>query len=155
MSLRTLLRTVLLAPIAVLAAAPTRAQTPVATFAVVVGTVEVQRGGKGDWSAAAVGSPVFAADSLRAGANAFAKLIFVDDVVLDVGAATELTIESYAAGKGPRRSLLHLSQGGWRHGSAATAEKAPAEIETPTAVVRVQNRISSFATTPPRRRPMW
>lgn len=137
---RTLLRTALLAPVLVLAAAPARAQTPVATFAVVVGTVEVQRGGRGDWSASTVGSSVSTADSVRTAPDATAKLVFVDDVVLDVGAATELTIESYSAGrKGPRRSQLHLAQGGmeaWVGGYSA--EGARFEVETPTAVVRVQ-----------------
>src|SRR5215475_4004370 len=123
---RTLLRTALLAPLMVLAALPGHAQTPAATFVVVVSPVEVQRGGKGDWSAVAVGSPLFAGDSVRTGANAFAKLIFVDDVVMDLGATTELAVPSYAAGRGSRRSLIRLAQGGievWVGGYSAEGSR--------------------------------
>src|SRR5215468_5125208 len=139
MILRIFLRSGLLALLTALPVLPAHAQTPAATFSVVAGTVEVQRAGRGDWQPAAVGSPVFADDSVRTGPNGFAKLVFIDDVVLDLGSTSELVVEQYAAGRGTRRSLLHLTQGAietWVAGYSAEGSRF--EIETPTAVVRVQ-----------------
>lgn len=138
MTPRALVRTALLA--LTVAAPAANGQTPVARVASVAGSVEVQRAGKGEWLAAAVGSPVFAADAVRSGANAFAKLLFADDGVVDLGPSTELSIERYAGGKGARRSLLRLTQGALEvlvHGYGD--ESARYEVETPTAVVRVQS----------------
>ncbi len=135
---RALVRIALLALTVVAPAA--YGQTPVARFASVAGPVEVQRAGKGEWLAAAVGNPAFTGDAVRTGANAFAKLLFVDDVVVDLGPSTELAIERYASGKGARRSLLRLAQGALEvlvHGYSE--EGARFEVETPTAVVRVQS----------------
>lgn len=137
---RLLLRTVLLALLAGVAVPATHAQPQIASIASVAGPVEVQRGGSGDWLAAAIGSPLFVADAVRTGPNAFAKLLFVDDVVVDLGPTTSVTIESYAGTKGPRRSLLQLTQGSleaWVSGYSS--EAARWAVETPTAVVRVQS----------------
>lgn len=140
MTARALVRTALLALTAVVAAPAAHAQTPTARFASVAGPVEVQRAGKGEWVTAAVGNPVSAGDAVRVGANAFAKLLFVDDAVVDLGPSTEISIERYAsAGKGPRRSLLHLVQGALEVlVGGYGGESARYEVETPTAVVRVQ-----------------
>jgi opacity protein-like surface antigen len=134
----TLFRAALVALLAATAAAAAQAQTQIASLASVAGPVEVQRGGQGDWLAAAIGSPVFVADSVRTGPNAFARLLFADDVVVDLGATTSLTIESYAGAKGPRRSLLQLAQGSIEaFVSGYGSEAARWAVETPTAVVRV------------------
>lgn len=136
----TVLRTVLLTLLIAVAAAAAYGQAQSASFASVAGPVEVQRGGSGDWLAAAIGSPLFVGDAVRTGANAFAKLLFVDDVVVDLGPATSLTIESYAGSKGPRRSLLQLSQGAIEaFVSGYSPDGARWAVETPTAVVRVQS----------------
>jgi hypothetical protein len=128
--------------LALAAGAAAHAQTQVASVASVVGSVEVQRGGTGDWLAAAIGSPIFVTDALRTGPNAFTKLVFVDDVVVDVGPTTQLAIEGYAGAKGPRRSLLHLDQGVLEVlVTGYEGETARWEVETPTAVMRVQGAV--------------
>jgi hypothetical protein len=138
MNARTLLLTVSLALIAAIATAA-RGQTPVASVAALTGTVEVQRGAKGEWQAATIGSPVFASDAVRSGAAAAAKLIFVDDAVLNLAPSTAFTVEHYAGGKGARRSLLRLTQGKIEAlVSGYGGESARFEVETPTAVARVQ-----------------
>src|SRR5262245_45289013 len=138
MNPRTLLRNALLALIAAVAASPARAEVQVASFASVLGSVEVQRSGKGEWLAAAIGSPVFDGDVIRSAANGFGKLLFVDDVVVDLGAATQLSIERYAGAKGPRRSLLRLTQGALEAWVGGYSGESRWEVETPTAVARVQ-----------------
>lgn len=115
------------------------AQVPVANVASVVGAAEVQRSGKGEWQPVAVGSPVFAADAVRTGPGGFAKLVFVDEAVVDLGASSELLIERSGA-KRARRSVLRLDQGGieaWIGGSPE--DEGRYEVETPTAVVRPQS----------------
>jgi hypothetical protein len=132
----TFLRIAVLAVIAG-GAAPAHAQTQVASFASVVGAVEVQRA-KGEWLAASIGSPVFEGDSVRTAANAFGKLAFTDDVVVDLGSSTLVSIERYAGAKGPRRSLLRLNAGAMEAWVGGYSGEARWEVETPTAVVRVQ-----------------
>ena len=114
-------------------------QTLVANFAGVTGTVEVQHAGKGEWEAVAIGSPLLASDSVRTGAGAAARLIFVDDAVLTLGPSTEVAIEHYVGSKGPRRSLLRLTQGKIEVlVNGYGGEGSRYEVETPTAVARVQ-----------------
>lgn len=141
MSTRLLLLTAALA--ATLAATAAPAQTQIATFASASGEVEVQRGARGEWQPALVGNPVFAGDSVRTGeGGAAAKLVFVDDSVIDLANSTELTIERYAGAKGPRISLLRLAQGAIEALVAGYSDGgARYEVETPTAVVRVQGTI--------------
>jgi hypothetical protein len=135
-------RVVLLAlalAVAAFAVSPAHGQTQVASVASVMGSVEVQRGSAGDWLAAAIGSPVFAGDGVRSGPNSFTTLVFVDDAVVDVGPSTQLKVERYAGAKGPRRSLLRLDSGAIEaFVSGYGDENARWEVETPTAVVRVQ-----------------
>ena len=81
-----------------LVAAPfsARGQGQVASVVSVFGTVEVQRGGKGDWQPAPVGTSIFMADAVRTSPAAFAKLLFADNAVVDLGPSTQLSIEHYA-----------------------------------------------------------
>jgi hypothetical protein len=138
MIMPTLVRNAILTLGALVLASAAAAQTQVATFASIAGSAEVRRAGKGEWQPAALGSSVFATDAVRTGASGFAKLVFSDDVVVDLGSATELTIQEYAGGRS-KRSLLRLAQGklevlvrGYEGDSARY------EVETPTAVVRVE-----------------
>ncbi|MGH7789870.1 MAG: FecR family protein [Candidatus Binatia bacterium] len=126
-----------------LAAGSARAETQVATFASATGEVQVQRGARGEWQPALVGNPVFSGDSVRTGeGTAAAKLVFVDDAVVDLASGTELAIERYAGTKGPRISLLRLVQGAIEALVAGYGEGgARYEVETPTAVVRVQGTV--------------
>jgi hypothetical protein len=122
-----------------LSAAAAPAQHSVATVASLAGSAEVQRGGKGDWQPLAIGNPVLQGDVVRTASPGFAQLIFADDVVVDLGSATVLRVERYATGRGPRRSLLHLDQGTIEAlVSGYGGETARFEVETPTAVARVQ-----------------
>jgi ferric-dicitrate binding protein FerR (iron transport regulator) len=120
-------------------AVPAYGQVPIATLASLAGTVEVQRGGKGEWQAAALGSPVFAEDVVRTGPGAFTKLVFVDEVVVDLGPSSALAVERSGAAKRPRRSLLRLAQGALEAWIGADGESGRYEVETPTAVVRPQS----------------
>jgi hypothetical protein len=139
MATRALVRIALLAFTAVIGAPAAYPQTQVARFASVAGSVEVQHAGKGDWVAVAVGNPASVGDAVRVGPNAFAKLLFVDEALVDLGPSTEMSIERYASGKAPRRSLLHLNQGALEVlVGGYGGESARYEVETPTAVVRVQ-----------------
>jgi hypothetical protein len=138
MTARALVSTALLALVAVVASAA-HGQTLVASFAGLTGTVEVQHDAKGEWAAVTVGSPFFASDAVRSGAGAAAKLIFVDDAVLNVGPSTEVAVEHYVGGKGARRSLLRLTQGKIEVlVSGYGGESARYEVESPTALARVQ-----------------
>lgn len=114
-------------------------ETSVATVGSIAGGAEVQRGGKGDWQPLAIGHPVLQGDVVRTASPGAAKLIFADDVVIDVGSATVLHVERYPSGRGPRRALLHLDQGTIEAlVSGYGGETARFEVETPTAVARVQ-----------------
>lgn len=133
--------------IAVLAAAlapsPAPAQTHVATVASVLGTVELQRSGAGEWQPAMVGTLVAGLDDVRSGPASAGVLVFVDDAVIYLAANTELSIERYGAaqkGSGPRRALIKLARGKVEAiVSGYGDESARFEIETPTAVTRVQS----------------
>jgi hypothetical protein len=138
MNAHTLVRNAVMLFGVVMLASTAAAQTQVATVASAAGTVEVRRAGKGEWQVAGLGDPVFVSDAVRTGAGGFAKLVFVDDGVVDVGASTEVTIDDYAGGKS-KRSLLRLAQGKLEAlVSGAEAESARYEVETPTAVARAQ-----------------
>lgn len=127
--------TVLLA-VSLAAARPAVGQGSVATLASVIGPVEVQRAGRGEWRPAALGATVASADAVRVGTAGFAKLLFGDDNVVDLGPSTEVIVEPEHA-KGAPRTLLRLRHGvveafvGGLAGGAASLE-----VETPTAVAR-------------------
>jgi hypothetical protein len=115
------------------------AQTSVATFVSLVGGVEVQRDGKGEWQPATLGGEVYSADAVRSAAGAFAKLLFTDQSVINLGPASQLSIEWSVSSKGPRRVVFHLAQGAiLALASGYGAETARFEVETPTALARVQ-----------------
>lgn len=136
---RVLIRIALLGLTAAIAVSAARGQTTVATFAAVAGAVEVRRADKGEWQTVAIGSPLFASDAVRTATGAAAKLTFVDEAVLNVAPSTELTVVHYAAGKGPHRSLLRLTNGKIEAlVTGYSGEEARYEVETPSAVARVQ-----------------
>jgi hypothetical protein len=128
--------------LAVLAAGtPAHAQTAAATFARVAGNVEVQRGATGEWQAAFIGAPVFVGESVRTDANGSALLVFNDDGVLALGNATQVSVERYpGTAKNQRNALFKLTQGAVEAMvTGYKAEEARYEIETPSAVARVQS----------------
>lgn len=133
------LRTLLLASLAALllgAAAPS-APTQIATVAAVRGTVEVQRGEKGEWQPTFAGNPLFAGERVRSDAGGGATLVFSDDCVIVLGPATTLTADQYASR--PRRALFRLDGGAIEAiVSGYGGEAARWEVETASAVVRVQ-----------------
>jgi len=131
---------VLLTAAALTAPSTARAQGQIASIVSAYGGVEVQRGGKGEWQPAPLGSSIFTTDAVRTSAGAFAKLIFVDDAVVDLGPSTQVSIEHYGGARGTPRSLLRLTQGKVEAlVSGYASEEARYEIETPTAVVRAQS----------------
>src|SRR4029450_7319107 len=76
---RPLLRVLLLALIvAATAVSSAHGQMQVASVASVMGSVEVQRGGAGDWLAAAIGRPVFAGDARGSGPKHFTNVLVLD-----------------------------------------------------------------------------
>lgn len=133
------LRTLLLASLAALllgAAAPS-APTQIATVAAVRGTVEVQRGEKGEWQPTFAGNPLFAGERVRSDASGGATLVFADDCVIVLGPTTTLTADQL--GSRPRRALFRLDDGAIEAiVSGYGGEAARWEVETASAVVRVQ-----------------
>jgi hypothetical protein len=126
-----------------LVAVPVAAQTHVATVASSAGTFEVQRSGSGDWQPAMIGTLVFLLDNVRTGPSSAGTLVFVDDAVVTLGPGTELSLDRYGAAaksKGPPRALLKLAGGKIEAIVSGYGEDATRfEIETPTAVARVQS----------------
>lgn len=131
----------LLSLIAPLCAPPAHALTQVASVASVTGTVEVQRGGRGEWQPLFAGNPVYLGEPLRSGPGASAALVFTDDCIVVLGADTSLGVDLYGRrGKGPSRALLKLAGGAIQAiVSGYSAEGARFEVETSSAVVRVQS----------------
>ena len=124
--------------IALALAATAAAQTQVASVAAVRGSVEVQRGGKGEWQPTFSGNPLFDGEQVRSDAGGGATLVFNDDCVVILGPGTTLTVDRYG-GKPPRRALLRLDAGALEGiVSGYGGENARFEIETASAVVRVQ-----------------
>jgi hypothetical protein len=116
-----------------------QAQPAVATVAAMVGTMDLQRGPGGASQAAAIGTPIFAGDVIRTGPDGVAKLLFTDDSVLNIGPATELKLERRGGSKVARVSSLRLAQGTIEPlVSSRGSEGARYEVDTPTAVARVQ-----------------
>ncbi|MBX3025874.1 FecR domain-containing protein [bacterium] len=127
----------LLAAIAVAVAAGAASAQQVASLAAVRGEVEVLRG-KGDWQPAFAGHPVVDGDRLRTNASGGVTLVFNDDCVVILGPGTALTVDRYG-GKAPRRALLRLENGAMQAiVSGYSGEGARFEVETASAVVRVQ-----------------
>ena len=127
---------VALAALSLGAAAPS-GPTQIATVAAVRGTVEVQRGEKGEWQPTFAGNPLFAGERVRSDASGGATLVFTDDCVIVIGPGTTLTADQY--GGKPRRALFRLDGGAVEAMvSGYGGEAARWEIETASAVVRVQ-----------------
>ena len=118
------------------------ANRPSPRFASVAGTVEVQRAGKGEWQAAAVGQP-----GVRRGCGAHRGRRVRQAAVRrrrrgrPRTVAAELTIERYAAAAKGAARVAAASRPGRARGVVGgySGEGARYEIETPTAVVRVQS----------------
>ena len=137
---RVRVRIALSVALAVAALTPAaHAQPSIATFVALVGEVDVQRGGQGDWQAATMVSAVNSGDAIRTGAGAFAELLFTDDSVISLGSASEVSIEWSVSGKGARRVVFHLTHGKLAAlASGYGGETARFEVESPTALARVQ-----------------
>ncbi len=111
-----------------------RAQTGVAVVAALQGGLEVQRGKS--WVEIGSGDEIGLGAHLRTGPSARAKILFRDDTVLDLGVASELSVETLDTQSGKRHAALRLSKGrvhAWV-GEQYKEAKARFEIETPTAV---------------------
>lgn len=115
-----------------------QAQSTVGTVAALQGVLEVQRGRA--WAPLASGDDISAGAQLRTAASSRAKILLQDDSVVDLGAASELLIESIDTPALRRPSVLRLSKGKVHAWVSEGYRKARArfEIETPTAVVGVR-----------------
>jgi len=113
-------------------------QSAIGTIAAVQGTIEVQRGKS--WVALATGDEIGPGAQLRTAPSARAKLLLRDESVIDLGSASELTIESIDSPPVRRPSVLRLAKGklhAWVSDHYREA-RARFEVETPTAVVGVR-----------------
>ena len=139
-TLRPLVRLALLAAM-IGAPWPAQALTQVASVAGVRGTVEVQRGGRGEWQPLFAGNPVFIGEPLRSSADSSAALVFTDDCVVVLGPDTAMTVDLYGSrGKGPKRALLKLEGGAIQAiVSGYGSDASRFEVETSSAIVRVQS----------------
>jgi len=134
----------LLLAVAALAPAGAIAQSEVGSVVSAVGAVDVQRGGRGEWQTAMVGTPLFVSDEVRTGPGAASKLLFQDDSVVDLAADTQISVARYATGgQAEARSLLRLVSGKLRAliGESTGGDRTRYEIETPTAVARAQGAV--------------
>jgi len=114
----------------------------VANVAAAAGSVEVRRGGKGEWQAVSVGSPVYGSDAVRTGTSSAAKLLFIDDAVVSLAPSTELAIVQYATDRSGRRSLVRLADGKIETlTGTVTGKGARYEVESPTAVARAEGTV--------------
>lgn len=134
---RAKFRTLLAALSLALASGALAAEPQVGSVAAVRGDLDVQRG-KGESQPAFTGNPVFSGDRLTTAAGGGATVVFSDDCVVILGPGTALTVDRYG-GRAPRRALLRLESGAIEAiVSGYGGEGARFEVETASAVVRVQ-----------------
>jgi len=110
----------------------------VATIVALQGSLEIQQGKA--WAPLGMGDEVNRGAHLRTGTGTRAKLLFQDDTVIDLGASSNLDIETFETQAGKRQATLRLGKGklhAWV-GEHYKAAKARFEIETPTAVAGVR-----------------
>lgn len=130
-------RIVSLVVLAVFVAAPAWAVEPVGSAASVFGTVWLQRGGKN--YKLAQGTKLYNGDAVVTSADAYAKLLMVDESLLTVGAKSTFRIERYESNAGGRFASLRLFFGKVRAiVSKAAASRNDVRFVTPTAVAGVR-----------------
>lgn len=104
------------------------------------GTVEIGRAGV--FQAAAVGSAIASGDTVRTGTPGRARILFVDDSVVNLGDGTTLVIDEtvFNADQGTASTLMHLLGGKVRAlvSDYYSAGKGSYQIETTTAVSGVR-----------------
>lgn len=104
------------------------------------GTVEIGRDGA--FTLATIGSAVASGDTIRTGTPGRARILFVDDSVLNLGDATTLLIDEsvYDSSKGAASTLIHLLGGKVRAlvSDYYSSGKGTYTIETTTAVSGVR-----------------
>jgi hypothetical protein len=112
----------------------------VGTIAAREGTVEIGRAN--EWLAAAQGAPVQLGDRIRTGTPGRARIVLRDESVLNVGDASELTIDQqvFDPNEGRFQSLIRLLKGKVRAIVSEYYEQplASYQIETATAVSGVR-----------------
>lgn len=138
--LRAMLTTIAALAFAVLATALPAAADEAGKVVSLEGTVEI--GSAGAWNRASVGSPVSSGDTIRTGNPGRARILFLDESVLNLGDASTLLIDEsvFNPDRGTATTLLHLLGGKVR---ALVSEyysdpQASYRIETTTAVSGVR-----------------
>ncbi len=122
----------------------TAAAAPVGFVADFRGMVDIQAENVPNWAAAAIDGEVSVGDSIRTEREAFAKILLVDDTLLEIGGDTEILIDRMIVGDlaTTERSILREFNG---HVRAYVGEKfggtTRLEIHTPTAIVGVKGSV--------------
>jgi len=121
-------------------AAAQQGATAAGSVVTLEGTVEIGRAGA--FNAAAVGSQIFVADQIRTGTPGRARIVFVDDSVLNIGDGSLLTIDEsvFSPSTGTARFLMHLITGKVRAlvSDYYGGSQASYRIETTTAISAVR-----------------
>ncbi|MBJ6724957.1 FecR family protein [Geomesophilobacter sediminis] len=103
------------------------------------GGVTIARGGSS--VEAKVKSPILAHDTVKTGAAARAKLLFIDDSVLTLGEKSQLVVQEFIHEKGKiGTSIYNLLDGKMR----SVVGKTKFEVKTPTAVASARGTIIFF-----------
>jgi len=119
--------------------APVRAAEPVGFIAVANGDVDVQQGGA--WQAATRDAQVAIGDAIRTGAGASAKIVLVDDTLLQIDEETELRIETWHVGDAATRDVSIVRQARGRLRTTvgdAFGGSTNLEVHIPTAAIGIK-----------------
>ncbi len=137
-NLRLALTGIFLSTVSAWAAA---AATEIGSFVAVRGSVEVRRASAGEWKAATIGAPIYAADEIRSDDKGQAKLFFKDACVVDLGSQSALAIKHYDGTSSA--NVLTLTSGRLQVFLSDAERPADArfEVETPTAIVRAEGTV--------------
>jgi hypothetical protein len=114
---------------------------PIGFLAAARGDVQIERLGTAAWQAARLDGEIEIGDTLRTGPDANAKILLVDDTLLQIDEETELQIESWHVGSAATRepSIVRQVRGRLRATVGdAFGGSTRLEVHTPTAAVGVK-----------------
>lgn len=138
---RALLPTLALAVALGLWAASDASAEPIGFLAAARGDVQIERLGAAGWQAARLDGEIEIGDTLRTGPDANAKILLVDDTLLQIDEETELRIESWHVGPAATRepSIVRQARGRLRATvGEAFGGSTRLEVHTPTAAIGVK-----------------
>ncbi|NNL67383.1 MAG: FecR domain-containing protein [Myxococcales bacterium] len=124
-----------------LAFAPAALAEDVGFVASTIGDVQIDRGDDGSWQAARRDSGLAIGDRIRTALGASAKIVLVDDTLLQIDEDTDLLLESFHVGAAAtqERSILRQTRGRLRATVGdAFGGSTRIEVHTPTAAIGVK-----------------